>query len=93
MPKRTKNGNDLMKDDDDKKAREARRTLDRISEEGGLSATPAMKSAAKGVRDHFAAADADKTDPAELWGTRIARGLALVALIGLVWFLLGQISR
>ncbi|MEQ8480802.1 MAG: hypothetical protein RIC18_09090 [Hoeflea sp.] len=82
-----------MKDDDDETVREARRTLDRIGEEGGLSATPAMKSAAKGVRDHFAAADADKTDPAEVWGTRIARALALVALIGLVWFLFGQIGR
>ncbi|WP_420407752.1 hypothetical protein [Hoeflea sp.] len=82
-----------MKDDDDETVREARRTLDRIGEEGGLSATPVMKSAAKGVRNHFTAADADKTDSAELWGTRIARALALVAAIGLVWFLVGQIAR
>lgn len=79
--------------DDDEKVREAKRTLERIGQEGGLSATPAMKSAANNVRDHFAAADADKTDPAEVWGTRIARGLALVAFIGLVWFLFGQISQ
>lgn len=79
--------------DDDEKMREARRTLDRIGQEGGLSATPAMKSAANSVRDHFSAADADKTDPAELWGTRIARALALVALVGLVWFLFGQLSQ
>ncbi len=79
--------------DDDEKMREARRTLDRIGQEGGLSATPAMKSAANSVRDHFSAADADKADPAELWGTRIARALALVALVGLVWFLFGQLSQ
>lgn len=79
--------------DEDEKMREAKRTLERIGQEGGLSATPAMKSTAKSVRDHFSAADADKTDSAEVWGTRIARGLALVALIGLVWFLFGQISQ
>jgi hypothetical protein len=47
--------------DDDEKMREAKRTLDRIGQEGGLSATPAMKSAANSVREHFSAADADKT--------------------------------
>jgi hypothetical protein len=78
--------------DDDETVREAKRTLERIGEEGGLSATPVMKSAAGSVRDHFAAKDADKTDPAELWGTRIARALALAAFLGLVWFLWGQIS-
>ncbi|WP_394691409.1 hypothetical protein [Hoeflea sp.] len=79
--------------DDDEKMREARRTLDRIGQEGGLSATPAMKSAANSVRDHFSAADADKTDSVEVWGTRIARGLALLALVGLVWFLFGQLTQ
>ena len=79
--------------DDDETVREARRTLDRIGEEGGLSATPVMKSAAGSVRDHFTAKDADKTDPTEVWGTRIARVLALVAFIGLIWFLFGQLSQ
>lgn len=77
--------------DDDETAREARRTLDRIAGEGGLSATPVMKSAAGNVRDHFAAADADRTDPAEIWGTRVARALAVVAFAGLVWVLFGQL--
>ncbi|MCY0149028.1 hypothetical protein OEG84_15270 [Hoeflea sp. G2-23] len=78
--------------DDEKTVRDAKRALDRLGEEGGLSATPVMKSAANSVRDHFAAKDADKTDAAELWGTRIARGLAVLALLGLVWWLFGQIS-
>ena len=69
---------------DDETVRQAKRTLDRIGEEGGLSSTPIMKSAATGVRDHFAAKDADTSDKVEVWGTRIARGLALVAFIGLV---------
>ncbi len=77
---------------DDETVRQAKRTLDRIGEEGGLSATPAMKSAANSVRDHFSAEDADKNDKVEVWGTRIARGLALVALIGLVLWMVGQVS-
>lgn len=77
---------------DDETVRQAKRTLDRLGEEGGLSATPAMKSAATSVRDHFAARDADKTDRIEVWGTRIARGLAVLAFAGLVLWLVGQIS-
>lgn len=78
---------------DDETVRQAKRALDRLGAEGGLSATPVMKSAANGVRDHFAASDADKTDKIEVWGTRIARGLAAVALVGLLFWLYRQISR
>lgn len=79
-----------MKDDDT--VRQAKRTLDRIGEEGGLSATPVMKSAANSVRDHFTAEDADKNDRVEVWGTRIARGLAVLAFAGLVLWMVGQVS-
>ena len=78
---------------DDETVRQAKRTLDRLGEEGGLSATPVMKSAANSVRDHFAAEDADKSDTIEVWGTRIARGLALVAFVGLVLWMIGQVWR
>ena len=78
---------------DDETVRQAKRTLDRLGEEGGLSATPVMKSAANSVRDHFAAEDADKSDNIEVWGTRIARGLALVAFVGLVLWMIGQVWR
>jgi len=77
---------------DDETVRQAKRALDRLGEEGGLSASPVMKSAANNVRDHFTAKDADKTDKVEVWGTRIARGLALVAFAGLVLWMIGQIS-
>ena len=77
---------------DDETVRRAKRTLDRLGEEGGMSATPVMKSAANSVREHFAARDADNTDKIEVWGTRIARLLALLALGGLVIWLIGQIS-
>lgn len=77
---------------DEETVRQAKRALERLGEEGGLSATPALKSTTNSVRDHFAARDADKTDKVEVWGTRIARGLALAAFAGLVWWLVGQIS-
>ena len=78
---------------DDETVRHAKRTLDRLGEEGGLSATPVMKSAANSVRDHFAAEDADKSDNIEVWGTRIARSLALVVFVGLVLWMIGQVWR
>ena len=77
---------------DDETVRQAKRTLDRIGEEGGLSATPVMKSAANNVRDHFIAKDAEGGDKVEVWGTRIARGLALVAFVGLVLWMVGQVT-
>ena len=77
---------------DDETVRQAKRTLDRIGEEGGLSATPVMKSAASSVRDHFTAKDADGTDKVEVWGTRIARGLALFAFVGLVLWMVAQVT-
>lgn len=77
---------------DDETVRQAKRALDRLGEEGGLSASPVMKSAANNVRDHFTAKDADKNDKVEVWGTRIARGLALLAFVGLVLWMIGQIS-
>ncbi|MDP2731806.1 MAG: hypothetical protein Q8O63_01640 [Hoeflea sp.] len=76
---------------DDETVRQAKRALDRLGEEGGLSATPAMKSAANSVRDHFVARDADKTDRIEVWGTRIARGLAVLAFAARVVWLVGQV--
>lgn len=71
---------------DDETTAKARRDLDRLAQEGGLSASPALRNKATSVRDHFTAADADPADPIEIWGTRIARALALVGFILLaVW--------
>lgn len=68
-----------MKDEDRTAA--ARKELKRLADEGNLSATPALRGKAKSVRDHFSAADADQADAVELWATRFARGLALVAFL------------
>lgn len=72
---------------EDETVRTAKRELARLSDEGGLSASPALKSRVASVRAHFAAEDADQADMAELWGTRIARGLAVIAFVGLCGWL------
>lgn len=73
---------------EDATTRAARRDLARSEQEGGLTATPQLRARSGSVRAHFAAADVDPRDRIEVWGTRIGRGLALVAFILLaVWLL------
>jgi hypothetical protein len=70
----------------DPRQRESRRILERVAmEEGGNGA---VARAARRVRDHVSAADADKEDWAEYWGTRIGRMLGLVVTV----FLLGWLA-
>lgn len=77
----------------DEISRKAQRDLDRLANDGNLSASPQLRSSAKSVRDHFTAADSEQNDPAELWGTRIGRGLAAVAFVGLaIWLYFGLSS-
>lgn len=72
----------------DRQAEKARRDLARLSEEGGLFATPTLKAKTRSVHGHFTAADADQSDAIEVWGTRIGRGLAAVAFVLLaVWLM------
>ncbi len=77
----------------DRQAEEARRELARLKEEGGLFATPAMKSRTRSIRGHFAASDADQKDAIEVWGTRVGRGLGAVALVFLVVWLVIHLGR
>ncbi|CDX25547.1 conserved hypothetical protein [Mesorhizobium sp. ORS 3324] len=71
------------RDDDEK---ESRRILERVARETVPGAS-FIARAAKGARDHVAAADADRSDPIEYWGTRIGRTLGLVVAIGLLAWL------
>lgn len=65
--------------DDEERRAESRRILERVSRD---SDTLLLSKA----RDHFAAREAEGQDPAELWGRRIARVLALVfALVAILW--------
>lgn len=63
--------------------REAEAALRRAGADETLGES-AMRSAAGRVADHFSAADADAADPAEVWGKRIGRILALVAALALI---------
>lgn len=72
---------------DEKRVREALRDLERAESGGEVIATSALKRAAEGTLAHFAASDAAGEDWTEVWGRRIARGAALVALILLAAYL------
>jgi hypothetical protein len=68
---------------------ESRRILERVARETDPSGTSFVARTAKGMRDHVAAADADRTDPIEVWGTRIGRILGLLLALGMmVWLVL-----
>jgi hypothetical protein len=75
------------------KSKEARRDLEKLSQEGGLLNTPKLKSKAGSVRGHLSASDADQEDRIEVWGTRIGRWLSVVVFIGLAIWLIDFLSR
>lgn len=73
--------------------REARRILERIARETDPAGTSFVARTTKGVRDHVSAADADRTDPIEVWGTRIGRILGLLVALGLMIWLVLFVTR
>ncbi len=79
--------------EDDEQTRQAKRDLERLSQQGGLLNTPVMKPKSKSVKGHFMAEDADQSDPIEVWGSRIGRGLSLIALILLLFWLVNFLGR
>ena len=81
-----------MKDRNDQSHR-AKRDLERLSKQGGLFNTPTMPGKAKSLKGHFMAEDADQADPIEVWGSRIGRGLSLIAVILLLIWLVNFLGR
>lgn len=85
-----------MRDDEREKA--AREALERVAREGGNAGESALARAARRAGDHMAARDAEGqaegggTDPVELWGRRIGRGLSLVGVVVLAWLLGWQLK-
>ncbi|RWP43283.1 MAG: hypothetical protein EOR04_09550 [Mesorhizobium sp.] len=66
---------------------ESRRIIERVASETDPASSVART--AKGARDDVTAADADRADPIEYWGTRIGRVLGLIVGIGLlIWLVL-----
>ncbi|CAN7194257.1 hypothetical protein [Mesorhizobium sp. LjNodule214] len=72
---------------------ESRRILERVEQETAPGGNSFVARTAKGARDHVTAADADRADPIEIWGTRIGRGLGLIIAIGLLAWLVYFATR
>lgn len=64
--------------------RESERIINRIANESEQVGTSSMARTANKVRDHFLGEEMPEADPVEIWGKRIARGLAVVAFVALV---------
>ncbi len=72
---------------------ESHRIIERVAHEGGLGDGSLVSRVAKGARDHVTAAEADRSDPIEVWGTRIGRTLGLIFALGLLIWLVYFVSR
>jgi hypothetical protein len=66
---------------------ESHRILERVARETTPGSAAFIARTAKDARDRLAAADADRSDPIEYWGTRIGRMLGLIIAIGLLAWL------
>lgn len=66
---------------------ERRREAETILARAARDSDTIGDSALKRLGDHFVASDAEPTDRVEVWGKRIARGLALAAVLALLYHL------
>jgi hypothetical protein len=69
---------------DSERSAESRRILDRVAREADSSGLALVGRTVERARNHLGAADADRDDWAEVWGTRIGRGIAAVLTIALI---------
>ncbi len=63
------------------RGREAQRILNRVEHEAEQVGASTMARTANKVRDHFMGEEKQTDDPAEIWGKRIGRGLAVIAFV------------
>jgi hypothetical protein len=77
----------MAKPDHEKIAAQARKDLERIGDQSEVIGTSSFVRTANRARDHFAGADAPQDDAAEIWGRRVGRGLSVVFVIVLIWYL------
>lgn len=68
---------------EDERKREAQRILNRVEREVEQVGASTMARTANKVRDHFMGEEKSRNDPAEIWGKRIGRSLAVIVFIGL----------
>ncbi|KLK92126.1 hypothetical protein AA309_17135 [Microvirga vignae] len=78
--------------------REAREALERVRRDSESLGSSALARMSRQAQDHFSGRDAvgaaedGSTDPVELWGRRIGRGLSLVGVVVLGLWLLVQLG-
>ncbi|MEM9206724.1 MAG: hypothetical protein AAGA88_10375 [Pseudomonadota bacterium] len=72
--------------DADRRA-EADAILRRVADQSETIGSSSTKRIAERTRDHFMGADAPKDDPMEQWGRRIGRGLSMLFLFALLFYL------
>lgn len=66
---------------------EALKALDRVQAESETIVGSTFVRMADRAKGHLSAADKDKDDQIEVWGTRIGRGAGVIFAIGLVIYL------
>ncbi len=78
---------------DEERRRESEEALRRVARDSETVGSSAMARSARRVGDHFAGRDAvgqgegGATDPIEVWGRRIGRGLSLLGVLALAYWL------
>lgn len=65
---------------------ESRRILDRVAKDSDSGGLTMLGRTAGRARNHLSAADADQSDWAEVWGTRIGRTVGAVAIVVLLFW-------
>ncbi|HEY6629916.1 MAG TPA: hypothetical protein VIZ90_00555 [Rhizobiaceae bacterium] len=83
----------MADDRESERAAESRRILERMSQEAASGGDSALDRAARRARNHVTAADVDRDDWVEYWGTRIGRTLGLLLLFGLIVWLVVYLAR
>lgn len=81
------------KREDEERSREARATLDRVARDSAVFGQSAVARAVENARAHMAADDADSSDPVEVWGRRIGRGLGAIAFVIVAIWLFNYLTR
>ncbi len=83
---------------EDKRQREAREALDRVARDSEIVGSSSIARVGRKVGDHFAgrdavgAAEGGGTDPIEIWGRRIGRGLSVIGFVVLALWLAAQLG-
>ena len=69
---------------DGERSAESRRILDRVAREADSGSFALLGRTVERTRNHLSAADAERGDWAELWGTRIGRTIGAALTVALI---------